>query len=652
MKKYLRNILIIGIALIIGFTMTACPEPDPEPEEHVHNYATFIVKAATCIENGATDRRCSCGATEPNSEAVIPATGIHSYQPLSNAVAATCVSGGSGNEKCRTCPSERAISSQALTPGIVNGVENCDYSGAFIPNPEGRPCMVAGGGGIWLCERNPAHPQKIRSSGAAKIDHEYSNWTDYGSPATCTQAGNESSPCSYGCGTHETRVKNALGHSHTSSTYFTESVSIPSCTAGGVRKSTCDRCFQEAFNYIQPLGHIYTRNASNQPDPKWVTYKHPLCVGSGYEVTDCTRVTIAVYDGTSDDPEIEYPLASRWAQSGCDFKTEYAWTSTYDAVYSGTIPASYTESDALKAELQRTPSLFRKVKELGHDFDWINRSPGTIELQKCVNLQHNESGTPVCGLPAVPGMKGMGGGIIFAYDSTGNGVMLLDNTDGPIANGGSTEYPMVEAKPNSGFPQIVYFEAARVDLATAAVHKWASTWTSVAPRAPKVSALVGEEAVYAGRRNTNLILVTGSGDPNAPAAKESVGYTYENTYYSYTYEYPTTSAPSGVTSLYNRIKSITITNTNRGTYNSTGWFLPSLKELAMLYTYSLDNRQRFIDIGATPMSGRYWSSTQNAADTDTAFTVDYSIPTSEFLNTAIMRSLKNSNQRVRPIMCY
>jgi len=148
----LRKVKFFGIVilvLIIGLTMSSCPEPE---DDHEHSWGEWArTLGPTCTVAGTDTRSCSCGEKETRS---VPALGHEASDRLGDGTVGTsCLSPISGNFQC-----VRWGVCQTLVPALnVYGPHvYTNYS-----TVREATCTVNGEASA-PCDRSAAHPQGTR----------------------------------------------------------------------------------------------------------------------------------------------------------------------------------------------------------------------------------------------------------------------------------------------------------------------------------------------------------------------------------------------------------------------------------------------------------------------------------------------------------
>ena len=105
------------------------------------------------------------------------------------------------------------------------------------------------------------------------LGHDFGEWT-VTTPATCTEAGEETRHCSR-CGETETRAIAASGHD------YVDVVTPPTCTSAGYTTHTCSVCGDSYTDTpVEALGHDFG---------EWTVTTPATCTEAGEETRHCSR---------------------------------------------------------------------------------------------------------------------------------------------------------------------------------------------------------------------------------------------------------------------------------------------------------------------------------------------------------------------------
>ncbi len=208
--------------------------------------------------------------------------------------------------------------------------------------------------------------------------HDFGEWT-VTTPATCTEAGEETRSCSR-CSTQETRPVDALGHD------YQAVVTDPTCTEKGYTTYTCSRCSDSyKDNYTDALGHDYQAVVTD-----------PTCTERGYTTYTCSRCSDSYTDNFTD--ALGHDLAKTDAvDAGCTTagNSEY-WTcsrcNTYFSDAAGTMEIAKDSwiLPALGHDLTKTDAADADCTTAGNSEYWtcsrcgkyFSDAAGTAEIAK------------------------------------------------------------------------------------------------------------------------------------------------------------------------------------------------------------------------------------------------------------------------------
>lgn len=226
------------------------------PSNHKFNKTNTV--APTCTTNGYDVYTCErCGKTEHRNE--VPAVaGNHIYQ-FTKTVAPTCTEQGYDFYTCLKCGATEKRNVKPIDPS------NHKYTVTVS-----APTCTEKGYTKHTCSRcgNTYNDNYINASG-----HSFTNYVLDGN-ATCTQDGTMTAKCDKCDKTNTIAAPNSqLGHD------YTQTVTPPTCTAGGYTTHTCvrgDSTFVDS--QTSPLGHSYT-----------ATVVAATTTSQGYTVYTCTR---------------------------------------------------------------------------------------------------------------------------------------------------------------------------------------------------------------------------------------------------------------------------------------------------------------------------------------------------------------------------
>lgn len=226
------------------------------PSNHKFNKTNTV--APTCTTNGYDVYTCErCGKTEHRNE--VPAVaGNHIYQ-FTKTVAPTCTEQGYDVYTCSKCDATEKRNIKPIDSS------NHNYTVKVV-----APTCTERGYTKHTCSRcgDTYNDNYINASG-----HSFTNYVPDGN-ATCTQDGTMTAKCDKCDKTNTIAAPNSqLGHN------YTQTVTPPTCTAGGYTTHTCVRGDSTYVDsQTSPLGHSYT-----------TTVVAATTTSQGYTVYTCTR---------------------------------------------------------------------------------------------------------------------------------------------------------------------------------------------------------------------------------------------------------------------------------------------------------------------------------------------------------------------------
>lgn len=226
------------------------------PSNHKFNKTNTV--APTCTTGGYDVYTCErCGKTEHRNE--VPAVaGNHIYQ-FTKTVAPTCTEQGYDVYTCSKCSATEKRNVKPIDSS------NHNYTVKAV-----APTCTERGYTKHTCSRcgDTYNDNYINASG-----HSFTNYVPDGN-ATCTKDGTMTAKCDKCDKTNTIAAPNSqLGH------YYAQTVTPPTCTAGGYTTHTCvrgDHTYVDS--QTSPLGHSYT-----------ATVVAATTTSQGYTVYTCTR---------------------------------------------------------------------------------------------------------------------------------------------------------------------------------------------------------------------------------------------------------------------------------------------------------------------------------------------------------------------------
>ena len=227
-----------------------------------HVPVTDAAVPATCTTPGKTEgSHCSRCDAVLTAQETVPALG-HSYGSYVTTTSPTCTATGIETAACTRCGAEttRTIAALGHSPVTDPAVPaTCTETGLTA----GSHCS--------RCETGIKAQQEIPALG-----HSWGAYIET-TPATCTEAGEETSTCSR-CQATRTRSVDALGHSP-----VTDPAVPATCTETGLTEgSHCSRCdvILTVQQEIPALGHSWG---------EYVQTIAPGCTTAGEETSTCSR---------------------------------------------------------------------------------------------------------------------------------------------------------------------------------------------------------------------------------------------------------------------------------------------------------------------------------------------------------------------------
>lgn len=248
-----------------GYDLYTCKKCNSTKKENIqpinpsnHKFNKTNTVAPTCTTNGYDVYTCErCGKTEHRNE--VPAVaGNHIYQ-FTKTVAPTCTEQGYDVYTCLKCGATEKRNVKPIDSS------NHNYTVKVV-----APTCTEKGYTKHTCSRcgDTYNDNYINASG-----HSFTNYVPDGN-ATCTQDGTMTAKCDKCDKTNTIAAPNSqLGHD------YTQTVTPPTCTAGGYTTHTCVRGDSTYVDsQTSPLGHSYT-----------TTVVAATTTSQGYTVYTCTR---------------------------------------------------------------------------------------------------------------------------------------------------------------------------------------------------------------------------------------------------------------------------------------------------------------------------------------------------------------------------
>lgn len=248
-----------------GYDLYTCKKCNSTKKENIqpinpsnHKFNKTNTVAPTCTTNGYDVYTCErCGKTEHRNE--VPAVaGNHIYQ-FTKTVAPTCTEQGYDVYTCLKCGATEKRNVKPIDSS------NHNYTVKVV-----APTCTERGYTKHTCSRcgDTYNDNYINASG-----HSFTNYVPDGN-ATCTQDGTMTAKCDKCDKTNTIAAPNSqLGHN------YTQTVTPPTCTAGGYTTHTCVRGDSTYVDsQTSPLGHSYA-----------ATVVAATTTSQGYTVYTCTR---------------------------------------------------------------------------------------------------------------------------------------------------------------------------------------------------------------------------------------------------------------------------------------------------------------------------------------------------------------------------
>lgn len=262
------------------------------PSNHKFNKTNTV--APTCTTNGYDVYTCErCGKTEHRNE--VPAVaGNHIYQ-FTKTVAPTCTEQGYDFYTCLNCGATEKRNVKPIDSS------NHNYTVKVV-----APTCTERGYTKHTCSRcgDTYDDNYIKASG-----HSFTNYVPDGN-ATCTQDGTMTAKCDKCDKTNTIAAPNSqLGHD------YTQTVTPPTCTAGGYTTHTCVRGDSTYVDsQTSPLGHSYVATvvAATTTSQGYTVYTCTRC-GDNY-VSDYTPVLQPALTPSEDKIAKEYGVDAKTAQ--------------------------------------------------------------------------------------------------------------------------------------------------------------------------------------------------------------------------------------------------------------------------------------------------------------------------------------------------
>ena len=271
LKAMLSIAGIIAIAVVIGFSMTACEDGDDALSPPVHNHVWGdwkVTTAATCIAKGEQTRVCTLDAAHKETREIPIDTEAHDWELLEG-TAPTCTEDGNGKEKCKICKREK------------NGVLSAIGHDWDIWVQTRAPTETSDGQEERTCKHDAAH-KEINAIAALNHTHDWGNWSVI-TTATCTAQGERIRVCQLNA-EHKDIEEIAIdqnAHNYqwqvtTTATYLAEGEEAEICLHNPSHKGNTHPIPQIPFTSIEDLKICLT----SQPDNTAANpYKIKLNVG-------------------------------------------------------------------------------------------------------------------------------------------------------------------------------------------------------------------------------------------------------------------------------------------------------------------------------------------------------------------------------------
>lgn len=248
-----------------GYDLLTCKKCNSTKKDNIqpinpsnHKFIKTNTVAPTCTTGGYDVYTCErCGKTEHRNE--VPAVaGNHIYQ-FTKTVAPTCTEQGYDVYTCSKCSATEKRNVKPIDSS------NHNYTVKVV-----APTCTEKGYTKHTCSRcgDTYNDNYINASG-----HSFTNYVPDGN-ATCTKDGTMTAKCDKCDKTNTIAAPNSqLGH------YYAQTVTPPTCTAGGYTTHTCVRGDSTYVDsQTSPLGHSYA-----------ATVVAATTTSQGYTVYTCTR---------------------------------------------------------------------------------------------------------------------------------------------------------------------------------------------------------------------------------------------------------------------------------------------------------------------------------------------------------------------------
>ena len=231
------------------------PEPvvtTPEPHEHTMGY-WFVVKHATCVEEGLKERKCS--GCDYVLSIPIEAHGNHVIGDWVITKEATCTSTGVKEKKCQNCDYTITLEIPVhnLTDWIVVTEREC-----FARGLEERYCRD--------CDYTESQIT------AAYGQHVLAEWKITTEP-TCTTKGEQTRICQR-CDYKETKE---IPYVHVWGDW--NRIQEPTCVSSGLRERNCQMCGYTDTDVLSTNNHTWS---------EWVEIEDAGCLGEGVQERTCS----------------------------------------------------------------------------------------------------------------------------------------------------------------------------------------------------------------------------------------------------------------------------------------------------------------------------------------------------------------------------
>jgi len=369
MENRNKSKLWLNIAMVafIGFIVSACDDGANEkyPATCVHQFSEWtITTAATCKTEGAETRECAHDSTHKETRKIPIDRDFHIWSKWDVVIEATCEAEGEGTRKCNLCSKE---DTNNIIP-IDSNVHDWVYLDGKAPT-----CTTDGSGTrkCNICDKEETHDN------IPALEHDFNDWTVI-TPATCTEAGEETGTCSRDSSHTIKRIIVAIGGWHQ---YEWAIIQKATCQVEGFQGLRCTICgfFDDTFPF------------SGYCQYKWYIVQEATCEIEGTREWKCETCNASNGVESYMGHECEY-LIIKEATCEADGSREYKcilcnfslFTESYSShTYDWVI---VNKAVCYKGEYRCTTCGFvgSASGAVLHEYEWISIENGTCEQEyKC-----------------------------------------------------------------------------------------------------------------------------------------------------------------------------------------------------------------------------------------------------------------------------